>query len=92
MYVHDRYHHLIYDNVEEDYPTAHDIVREWVADLKSTLLIMDESAGYRSFLGADPFSAASLADLTGKTFRLTDPIQSPESLQSFRVHLRKESV
>ncbi len=87
VYVHDRYHHLIYDNVEEDYPTAHDIVREWVADLKSTLLIMDESAGYRSFLGADPFSAASLADLTGKTFRLTDPIQSPESLQSFRVHL-----
>ncbi|HEX7555168.1 MAG TPA: DEAD/DEAH box helicase family protein, partial [Leptolinea sp.] len=26
-YIHDRYHHLIYENVEEDYPTAHDIIR-----------------------------------------------------------------
>ena len=48
------YRHLIYDNVEEDGARAHDIIREWLPDLDSALLIYDENAGYRRFLGADP--------------------------------------
>ncbi len=57
-----RYQHLIYDNIEEDIPLAHDWVRELLPQLDSAVLIYDEGGGYRSFLGADPISAASLAE------------------------------
>lgn len=54
--------HLIYDNIEEDFPVAHDFVSELLPNLDSALLIQDEGGGYRSFLGADPISAKQLAD------------------------------
>jgi hypothetical protein len=54
------YRHLIFDNLEEDTPVAHDLVREWLPDLDSALLVYDHDAGYRRFLGADPDSAAEL--------------------------------
>ncbi|RIK24943.1 MAG: hypothetical protein DCC54_12175 [Anaerolineae bacterium] len=50
------------DNVEEDGPRAHDILREWMPDFDSALLIYDEGAGYRYFLGGDPVTGESLAD------------------------------
>lgn len=58
-----RYRHLIYDNVEEDTPVAHDLLRAWLPRLESALLIHDTEAGYRRFLGADPESAAALGQL-----------------------------
>ena len=57
------YRHLIYDNVEEDVPRAHDLIREWLPEFDSALLIFDESAGYRRFLGADVNTAWALRDL-----------------------------
>ncbi|PWH12420.1 MAG: hypothetical protein DDG60_13255 [Anaerolineae bacterium] len=57
------YRHLIYDNVEEDAPRAHDIVREWLPDFDSALLIYDQGGGYRRFLGADTDTAWALAEL-----------------------------
>ena len=57
------YRHLIYDNPEEDIPRAHDMIREWMPDLNSVLLIYDENAGYRRFLGADPETAYRLNDI-----------------------------
>lgn len=94
-YILGRYRHLIYDNVEEDYPTAHDIMREWINGFESAMLIMDEFAGYRSFLGADPISASSLSDHTDKTFRLTETFNVSKSLRVFsgqlRANLRQES-
>ncbi len=63
------YRHLIYDNVEEDGARAHDIVREWLPELDSALLIYDENAGYRRFLGADPETGYRLSALCDeKTF------------------------
>jgi hypothetical protein len=59
----DTYRHLIYDNVEEDVPRAHDLVRAWLPDFDSALLIYDEGGGYRKFLGADIESGWSLRDL-----------------------------
>lgn len=56
------YQHLIYDNVEEDIPRAHDFIRELLPDLASALIIHDEDGGYRRFLGADTSSALSLKD------------------------------
>jgi superfamily I DNA/RNA helicase len=57
------YRHLIYDNVEEDTPRAHDIIREWFKDFQSALILYDEDAGFRSFLGGDPVSGQALGGL-----------------------------
>ncbi len=57
------YRHLIYDNLEEDTPAAHDLLRQWLPEFDSALLIYDTDAGYRVFLGADPHSAYALKDL-----------------------------
>lgn len=58
----ENYRHLIYDNLEEDGARAHDLVRAWLPQFDSALLIYDESAGYRRFLGADPESGQTLAE------------------------------
>lgn len=61
-YLHRTYRHIIYDNIEEDIPIAHDILMDWLPELESALLIYDQDAGYRRFLGADSASAMSLAE------------------------------
>ncbi len=53
-YLRRQYRHLIYDNVEEDVPVAHDVIREWLPALDSALLVYDSGGGNRVFLGADP--------------------------------------
>jgi hypothetical protein len=60
-YLFDRYQHIIADNVEEDTPVAHDLLREWLPQCESALVVLDQDAGYRIFLGADPEDALSLA-------------------------------
>lgn len=56
-----QYRHLVYDNLEEDISCAHDIVREWMPFFDSALLLYDEAAGYRKFLGGDPASGLDLS-------------------------------
>ena len=50
------------DNLEEDTPVLHDILRQWLPELDSALLVYDHGGGYRRFLGADPVSAYHLKD------------------------------
>ncbi len=57
------YRHLIYDNVEEDVPRAHDLIRQWLPQFDSALLIFDQGGGYRRFLGADVETASALEEL-----------------------------
>ncbi len=59
-YLWGRYRHLIVDNLEEDTPVGHDVLAQWLANAESVLLIADEGAGYRRFLGADPEGAFAL--------------------------------
>jgi hypothetical protein len=66
------YRHLIYDNVEEDAPRPHDLLREWLTDFDSALLICDEGGGFRQFLGADPVSGASLRGWCDEEIVFTD--------------------
>jgi hypothetical protein len=76
------YTHLIADNVEEDTPVAHDVVYSWLPEMASALVIFDEGAGYRSFLGADPASSRMLQDLCHETvtfdhsFVMSAPVQA----------------
>lgn len=59
-YLQHSYRHLIADNIEENPPVAHKVLRAWLPELDSALLIYDEQAGYRLFLGADPQEAYNL--------------------------------
>lgn len=74
------YRHLIYDNVEEDVPRAHDLVRDWFPDLDSALLINDEDGGYRRFLGADTESALALQELCSDSVTLEQSFVSSEGV------------
>ncbi len=52
--------HLVFDNFEEDTRTAHDLVEQWLPELESALILLDEDGGYRIFLGADPTGAEAM--------------------------------
>jgi len=71
-YLFGRYRHLVVDNVEEDTPAAHDLLRTWIAcpELESALLVYDQDGGYRVFLGADPEGGYALRDLCTEHVRL----------------------
>ena len=62
-FINHQYRHLIYDNLEEDVPITHDLVKSWIPNLHSALLIYDTDGGFRSFLGADPTSGYELHTL-----------------------------
>jgi hypothetical protein len=72
--------HLIFDNAEEDTYAAHSLVRQWLPHLKSALILVDEDAGYRLFLGADPAGAASLAQSCDHRARLPHSHITPPAL------------
>jgi hypothetical protein len=74
------YHHLIYDNVEEDMPRAHDILRDWLPSFDSALLIYDEGAGFRGFLGADIHTGAALRELCEEQVQLEDSFVMSEGV------------
>jgi len=79
-YLARNYRHLIYDNVEEDGPRAHDIVAEWIADFESALLIYDEGAGFRYFLGADVQTGWALRELCDEHIQLQESFVMSEAV------------
>jgi hypothetical protein len=81
QYLHNQYRHLIYDNLEEDVPVAHDIVREWLSAFDSSLLIFDQGAGYRAFLGADPTNGETLKELCDRTGEFSQSFVTEPALQ-----------
>jgi hypothetical protein len=79
-----QYRHVIFDNLEEDTPVSHDLLIDWLPQLKSALFIMDADAGYRKFLGADPVSALRLKDLCPKKIEFHETISLPAELHTFQ--------
>lgn len=87
-----QYRHLIYDNIEEDVPVAHDIVSSWLPELQSSLVISDNEGGYRTFLGADSRSAENLlASIPEKCFFTHSFVQS-EPVSQFEDQLKHAVV
>jgi hypothetical protein len=73
------YRHLIFDNADEDNATTHSLVRQWLPLLESALILSDQDAGLRLFLGADPEGVDELAALCQQRLRLTTSyIMSPQ--------------
>jgi superfamily I DNA/RNA helicase len=73
--------HLIFDNAEEDTFAAQSLVRRWVPHLDSALIVVDEDAGYRVFLGANPEGAAELAQVCNAHLHMNKSHILPSSLQ-----------
>ncbi|MBU1660108.1 MAG: hypothetical protein KKD28_01395 [Chloroflexi bacterium] len=78
----DTYRHLIVDNLEEDVPITHDLLREWLPYFDSALLIFDHDAGYRRFLGADPATTATLRDLCENRVQVEGGFVSAEGISA----------
>ncbi|RME72466.1 MAG: hypothetical protein D6784_13485 [Chloroflexi bacterium] len=83
QYLTRRYRYLIADNLEEDTPLTHAILRDWLPHTEAALLVMDEDAGYRIFLGANPQTAARLAGLADETIRLDRSHVMPAEMAAF---------
>ena len=86
-YLDDQYTHLIADNLEETAPVEHDILREWLPNFESALLIYDTDGGYRTFLGADPDSALKLKDACDEQLREDNTFETNEVFERFSGHI-----
>ena len=85
-----RYRHLIVDNVEEDTPLAHELLRAWIPQAASALIVYDRDAGYRSFLGADARSGETLRSVCDEVVeRRESRVMSPavQSLEAMVTHV-----
>src|SRR5512138_2849136 len=83
------YRHLIYDNVEEDSPRAHDILRAWLPEFDSALLIYDEGGGYRQFLGSDRLTGHALNELCDEQITLSDSFVMSEDIANLASSLEQ---
>lgn len=88
-YLSSRYKHLIADNLEEDTPITHMLIGDLLSSAESALLISDEEAGYRRFLGADEASAAALEKLCDRSCRLKETRVMSRSVQAFLAELQE---
>jgi hypothetical protein len=87
QYLKAHFKHLIVDNVEEDIPVAHDLLKQWLPDLESALLIYNTDGGFRIFLGADPLTGYELKSSCTKTVSLTQSFVMPAFLTSLSTAL-----
>lgn len=81
------FQYLIADNLEEDVPVLHDLILSLAESIPSMLLIKDDQAGFRSFLGADPISAERLKSICPHSFVFTEQFDIPEPVQAFNTSL-----
>jgi hypothetical protein len=88
-YLLDTYRHLLVDNLEEDTPVAHDLLAEWLPYADSALLIYDQGAGYRRFLGADPGSAYTLQALCDQQISLGASFINSDAMLSFSAQMER---
>jgi hypothetical protein len=81
-YLFGQYRHLMADNIEEEPPVTHDLLRDWLPRCDSALVVHDRDAGYRSFLGADPEDALALRDVCREYVELTQSHVTPPVLDA----------
>jgi hypothetical protein len=86
-YLFGKYRHLIADNVEENPPVIHDLLREWLSRCESAIILYDSEGGYRAFLGADPTSAYTLREVCRETVALSDSHIMSADMDALRAHL-----
>jgi hypothetical protein len=88
-YLRSQFSHLIFDNLEEDIPVTHDLVRDWMPEFDSALLIRNHNGGFRTFLGADPSSANTLAETCLKQYEFEENFQENSKIAALGSTLGK---
>ncbi len=83
-YLQTQFRHLIYDNIEEDAPAAHDVIGEWLPVFDSALLIYDQHGGHRIFLGADPQSGLLLKEFCDEIVEFPPSLRCPPPVRQFQ--------
>ena len=74
-----QYHHLIFDNIEEEIPIAHDFCELVLPRLETVLFVYDHEGGFRDFMGGDPTSARRFYWMCEQTLKLESSyINSPQ--------------
>jgi len=91
-YLLQRYRHLIADNLEEDIPVAHDLLREWLDQAASALLVYDQDGGFRTYLGADPEGALALGERCDQKVILDKPFVPSPAVQALCNGLVKQAT
>ena len=86
-YLTTRYQHLLADNIEEQSPYALDFMKWIWDDLDSAMLIYDDDAGFRLFLGAEPELAHRLKTLCDK-----QETTQESYIQSDDIHALEEAI
>jgi hypothetical protein len=87
QYLERTFQHLIYDNIEEDIPVAHDVVADWLPAFKSALLIQDSDSGFRTFLGADPSSSNRFLNFCSTQVTFVESFVKTPALSAFETTL-----
>ncbi len=88
-YLTQRYRYLIADNLEEDVPVTHDLLRAWMPACEGVLFLVDEDGGYRLFMGAAPEGAHALATACEQRLTLTHSFVTPAPVTALRLHLTR---
>jgi hypothetical protein len=91
-YLADQFNHLIVDNLEEDTPVAHDVLREWLPEMASALMIYDSGGGYRRFLGADPEGGRLIKERCDRKFKFRHSFVISPVLNELDRELRKHLI
>ncbi len=86
-YLFGKYRHLIVDNVEENPPVIHDLLRQWLPRCESALVLYDSDGGYRAFLGANPENAYTLKEVCRESLSLSDSYVMSDDIDALRARL-----
>lgn len=81
-----RHPHVIADNIEEDNPVGHAVLKLWLSASTSALIVQDDDAGFRRFLGADPESAETLRPLCNTTVSLDESLVTEPAVDALASH------
>jgi superfamily I DNA/RNA helicase len=88
-YLTEHYRYLLVDNIEEDTPFAHTVLADWLPHTTEAVLVHDEDAGYRIFLGASRHTAAKLQTLANETLTFTQSHVAPPPVLALGRHLSR---
>lgn len=91
-YLQKNYQHLIYDNIEEDIPIAHDVMLDWLPSFKTVMVIQDSNGGFRTFLGADPSSSMRISENCSAQISFSSSFVKSPSLSSLESSLSESLI
>jgi hypothetical protein len=90
-YLHQSFRYLVYDNIEEDIPLAQDMIQAWLPAFQGALIIQDQDAGFRSFLGADPRNTEAVKAQCSVQVEFTESLATAQGITALESAL-KESI